>query len=46
MRNFLLGTLFATAVVWIAVTGFLSYQCIGSTDSEWLWRPISMGMTE
>jgi hypothetical protein len=46
MRNFLLGTLFATAVVWIAVTGFLSYQCIGATDSEWLWRPMSMGMTE
>ena len=38
--------MFATAVVWIAVTGFLSYQCIGATDSEWLWRPMSMGMTE
>ena len=46
MRNFLLGILFATAVVWIAVTGFLSYQCIGATDSEWLWRPMSMGLTE
>lgn len=46
MRNFLLGFLFAAAVAWIALTGFYSYQCLGASGSEWLWSPMSMGLTE